>query len=145
MTPPPYVIMLAIQQANQSPCRSKRGVIIFNANARPDVEVIANGFNFKPRGFECDGSAECKLTCRFEAVHAEQVALLAAGPRADGAEMVHVKTVGGLAVASEGPSCVQCSKLALVAGIAGVWLLLKDGWRRYDAVEFHAMALEASR
>jgi hypothetical protein len=39
---------------------------------------------------------------------------------------------------------VQCSKLALACGIAGVWLYLATGWRRYDMQTFHRLSLEAA-
>jgi hypothetical protein len=69
---------------------------------------------------------------------------LRAGLHAQGCDMLHVKTVDGELVPSGGPSCVQCSKLALAAGIAGVWLFHEDGWRRYGAVEFHELSLAPS-
>ena len=78
-----YLIQYAVEQSMLSPCRSKRGVVIFNG---PDV--VSMGYNQKPRGFECDGSDRCKSTCRNEAIHAEQVALLAAGTKARGCDLV---------------------------------------------------------
>jgi hypothetical protein len=57
---------------------------------------------------------------------------------------LHVKTVNGELVPSGGPSCVQCSKLALVCGIAGFWLYHEEGWRRYPMQEFHQLSIEAS-
>ena len=138
--PPKHIVELAIEVAGLSPCRSKRGSVIFAAG-----DVIAHGHNHKPSGFECDGSAACKATCRAEAVHAEQVALLQAGHAARGAEMLHVKAVDGQLVPSGGPSCVQCSKLGLYAGVAGIWLYHEQGWRWYDAAEWHRLSLAATR
>jgi deoxycytidylate deaminase len=138
--PPSHIIDLAVEVSVWSPCRSKRGVVVFRGE-----NVVAHGYNYKPRGFECDGTDACKATCRDEAVHAEQQALLSSSPRqADGADLLHVKTVDGQLVASGGPSCVQCSKLALACGIAGVWLYLATGWRRYDMQTFHRLSLEAA-
>lgn len=137
--PPPHIVIRALEMACESPCRSKRGVVIFRG-----ADVITRGFNFKPKWFECDGSATCKADCRWKAVHAEQHALLAAGTKASGAEMLHVKAVNGVLVSSGGPSCVECSKLALAAGIAGVWLY-DDGWRRYAIKEFHQLSLTSAR
>ncbi len=134
--PPQHIVDLAVEVSGWSPCRSKRGVVIFS-----DGNVIISGYNYKPRGFECDGSETCKATCRSEAVHAEQQALLSAGSRSHASEMIHVKTVEGKIVASGGPSCVECSKLALAAGIAWVWLYHEDGWRRYSGHEFHRLSL----
>lgn len=138
VAPPSHIVDFAVQVAGQSPCQSKRGVVIFDGD-----NVITNGYNVKPRGFDCDGSDACKATCRVEAVHAEQIALLAAGAKAHQADLLHVKTVNGQLVPSGGPSCIQCSKLALVAGIAGVWLYHDSGWRRYKASEFHTLSLRA--
>lgn len=137
--PPKHVVDFAVEVSAWSPCRSKRGVVIFDGD-----DILTHGYNYKPGGFDCDGSDACKATCREEAVHAEQQALLARGPKVvRGSEMLHVKTVNGALVASGGPSCVQCSKLALVCGIAGVWLFHEDGWRRYPMVEFHHLSLAA--
>lgn len=138
--PPQRFIDRAIWEARQSPCRSKRGVTIFRASGT----LSASGHNHKPRGFDCDGSPACKATCRAEAIHAEQEALLQAGIYAAGADLLHVKVdETGRLVPSGGPSCVECSKLILAAKIAGVWLFHECGWRRYPAAEFHALSLEA--
>lgn len=127
--------------------KSKRGVVLFRG-----AEVLAVGANSPPKGFSCDGSPACQRGCGKVAVHAEQRAILAAGAsRMDivGAEMLHVKVVpiegGWEPVASGGPSCPDCSKLILEAGIAGMWLLEeRDGKPtliRYTADEFHAATL----
>jgi deoxycytidylate deaminase len=136
--PPRHIVELAVQVSGWSPCQSKRGVVIFSGE-----DVIAHGYNYKPRGFDCTQDATCKATCRREAVHAEQQALFSAGQKSEGADMLHVKTVDGVLVASGGPSCVECSKIARVAGIAGVWLFHDTEWRRYEMVEFHQLSLNA--
>jgi deoxycytidylate deaminase len=138
LEPPAHIVELAVQVAGWSPCRSKRGVVIFRGD-----DVVTHGYNYKPSGFDCDGSEACKSTCRKEAIHAEQQALLSAGTKASGADMLHVKAVDGALVPSGGPSCVECSKLAKAAGIAGFWLYHDQGWRRYDISEFHALSLAA--
>jgi deoxycytidylate deaminase len=136
--PPQDAIDAAVSFSKLSPCRSKRGVAIFF-----DEQVRGGGYNYKPGGL-CDGSEACKATCRDEAVHAEQQALLSLGRRSNGCEMLHVKTVDGVLVPSGPPSCVQCSKLALAAGIAAVWLFRgEDGWVRYPANVFHDLSLRA--
>lgn len=127
----------AIAASLHSPCLSKRGVVLW----APGGDVVATGYNDKPNGFLCTGDASCKSDCARQAVHAEQAALIAAGPRARGAHMLHVKTVGATLVASGGPSCVQCSKLILAAGIARMWLYHEAGWRSYDARGFHRLSL----
>jgi hypothetical protein len=61
-------------------------------------------------------------------------------------ELVHVKVVDGLVVAGGGPSCWQCSRLALEVAVAAVWLYEIDNgprWRRYTAEEFHRATLVA--
>lgn len=135
-----HIIHHAIGASTHSPCRSKRGAVVFAGN-----DILSWGFNHKPKPFSCDGSAECKEHCRLDAVHAEQRALLLAGFEAQGADVLHVKTVDGKLVASGGPSCLECSKLMLAAGIAGVWLYHELGWRRYLIEEFHALTLRSIR
>lgn len=139
--PPQHAIDVAIEQSMRSPCRSKRGSVIFDRYSG----VCSYGFNDKPAGFTCDGSTACKATCRTEAVHAEQMALLGMGSTPTrGKDMLHVKTVNGSLVPSGGPSCVQCSKLGLAAGVRGIWLYHETGWRFYDAKEWHRLSLAAS-
>lgn len=138
-TPPCWAVHTAVKAAMFSPCRSQRGVVVYDQTG-----VLGSGYNSKPKGFECDGSAACKANCRNEAVHAEQSALLASrGRLTGGAILIHVKVVDGELVASGGPSCVQCSKLILHAGIEWVWLYHVEGWRRYHVAEFHRLSLEA--
>lgn len=144
MTPPQAVVDAAVQQAGYSPCRSQRGAVVFVTEA-PTIYIKGRGHNRKPYGFACDRSDACKARCRTEAVHAEQHALLNAGHRTAGADLLHVKIVDGALVPSGGPSCVECSKLALAAGIAGVWLYHETGWVRYVADTFHAMSLTGAR
>lgn len=63
----------AVKIGSQSTChKSKRGVVIW----RPESGVIASGYNDPPKGFICDGSAECRAHCGQLAVHAEQAARL---------------------------------------------------------------------
>ena len=83
--------------------------------------------------------------CPRLAVHAEQAALLIAGLDARGAHLLHVKVKDGVAVTSGPPSCVECSKLILHAGIAVVWLYEeREGAPQlvgYPAADFHAASL----
>lgn len=134
--PPQQVIYAAVDDASFSPCRSKRGAAIFRGD-----EVAVIGRNFKPAPFECDGSEACKATCRRDAVHAEQAAIVCCGDCRD-ADMLHVKVVNGRLVPSGPPSCVQCSKLMLVVGIRFMWLFHETGWQRYGAEEFHRLSLQ---
>lgn len=139
IAPPAHVVSFAVEVSGFSPCRSKRGVVLFRG-----ADILGHGYNYKPRGFDCDGSEVCKATCRVEAIHAEQATLLSFGRKAAGADMVHVKSVDGQLVASGGPSCVQCSKLWLAAGVSGFWLYHAEGWRRYEMAEFHRLSLDAA-
>lgn len=139
-SPPANIVQLAIFASTRSPCRSQRGAVVFRGGY-----AQSSGFNHKPPGFVCDQSDACKATCRIEAIHAEQSALLHAGVFAIGSDLLHVKTVHGQLVFSGRPSCVECSKLALETGIAGVWLYHAEGWRRYDTVDFHRRSLIGAR
>jgi deoxycytidylate deaminase len=139
--PPQDVVAHAINAAVTSPCQSKRGVAVFRYGETGRPVMVTTGFNHQVKPLVCDGSDACKSTCRHKAVHAEQDALLLVGPRAEGCDLLHVKVMDGQAVPSGGPSCVQCSKLIVRAGVAGVWLLHAMGWRRYDAEVFHALSL----
>lgn len=134
VTPPEHIIQFAIEASLNSPCQSKRGVAIWAGD-----NLISLGWNHKPKPFVCDGSSACKANCSKDAVHAEQHALLCSRS-VRGDQMLHVKTVDGLLVPSGGPSCLQCSKLILAAGISYMWLYHEGGWRRYDPVEFHYMS-----
>jgi hypothetical protein len=67
-------------------------------------------------------------------------------PPLDGLELLHAKIAGpGQLVAGGPPSCWQCSREILDAGLAAVWLFesihggrSSEGiWRRYTAKEFH--------
>jgi deoxycytidylate deaminase len=134
ITPPEHIIRFAIEASVRSPCQSKRGVAIWSGE-----DLISTGYNHKPKPFACDGSDECKAHCNKDAVHAEQAAIIC-GNRVHRCQMLHVKTRDGLLVTSGGPSCLQCSKLILEAGISFMWLYHEHGWRRYGAVEFHHLS-----
>ncbi len=124
----------AVLVAMRSPCQSKRGAVIFDA----DREVVSQGHNHLPSPFVCDGSDACKRNCGKSAVHAEEMAIVRAQRKLLlRCDIMHVKAVDGAAVASGCPSCPRCSALILEVGIAGVWLLHADGWKRYDSADFH--------
>ena len=130
VTPPPHIIEIAVDFSSQSPCQSKRGAVIFKGE-----DLISVGYNDQPKPYLCDGSDLCKRSCSRTAIHAEQAALI--GVNARGAEILHVKTMDGGLVESGYPSCIQCSKLMLASGIVAMWLFHKEGWKRYEMVEFH--------
>ena len=132
----------AVLVGRQSPCsKSQRGVVIFHRN----FGKVAGGFNAPPLPFRCNGSMACRADCNKLSVHAETAALL--DLRKGGCdiskhlEMLHVKVVDGEAVPSGEPSCWQCSREVLAAGIDTFWLLHEDGLRSYTAEEFHESTL----
>lgn len=135
MSPNDAYIELAVKTAMRSPCRSKRGVVIWDEDG-----IVTFAFNRPPIPFICDGSAACKATCSRTAVHAEQSALLSLIPArpSHNPEMLHVKAVDDKLVVSGPPSCLECAKLILHTGIKAMWLFHESGWRRYPADEFYA-------
>lgn len=145
--PPPHIIAKAIAVGAASPCaKSKRGVAIFYT---VNSGLVSEGTNHPPRPFVCSGDQVCRAACGKLCVHAEAAALLnwSSGlsrslRSVDSFDMVHVKVVEGELVASGPPSCWQCSRLILEAGIKGMWLFHEDGWCRYEAEEFHQLTLE---
>jgi len=134
---PPRGARSALRHANMSTCKSRRGAAVVT-----DTHGIFAAHNHMPQGQYCTSDAACKATCARTAVHAEQAALLLAGVVARGSEMVHVKSVDGVLVASGPPSCIDCSKLMVEAGIVAVWLYHGDGWMRYEMADFHMRTLE---
>lgn len=131
--PPSGIIELAEAKARLSPCaKSKRGAAVWRAGELDFVRspIVHLGFNGPPAPFTCDGSAECRATCNRRCAHAESRAIVSAieYEHARGAEMLHVKIngAGGSLIPGGPPSCWQCSRDALEAGIAAVWLFEAD-------------------
>lgn len=139
-------VRMALEAASESPCRSQRGAVAFTGNELEGYELVAVGFNTKPDG-TCDGSEQCKATCRREAVHAEQALLAGGVDLVSGGlvEVIHVKRAGGRLAVSGAPDCVECSKLLMFAGVVAVWLYHDAGWRRYPIAEFHRLSIKAGR
>lgn len=134
----------AIQAALKSTCaKSKRGVVIFSGDGGPDYDgaLVGRGWNGPPHPFQCGKTDVCRAVCNKVAVHAEEMALLQAGSLAVYSSLVHIKVVDGEAVPSGSPSCWQCSRAILQAGIHMVWLKHKEGWKGYHAVRFHQLTL----
>lgn len=165
--PPQIVVDKAIEAANTSPCaKSKRGVVMFTLRMNGALDIHAAKHNAPPWPYECDGSMDCKENCRRVAVHAEQNAIIAGlrhtehrltihetdYPWRDLSEdsgllqMLHVKTVDGQLVGSPGgPSCDECSKLVLAAGVEVFWLYNGQHWDRYDGLGFHKATLKKNK
>lgn len=145
----------ALKVASRSPCRSKRGVVLFNASTGAHRGEGYNG----PPGDTCPGREVCAGTCGQRSVHAEMRALRDAegyrryhetGPY----DLLHVELAAdGGVVACSGPSCITCAREILDVGfVGGVWLYeLSDWlgvrmppghWRRYTAADFYRVTLE---
>lgn len=157
----------ALLEALRSPCRSKRGVVLYRTFGSGRREILGFGSNGPPSEFACPGREHCRGKCGDLAVHAEVRALRHAIQSifAVDLELVHVELDPDFGISDsprikpcDGPSCVGCSKQILDSGIvAGVWLyestpagFTPDGvliqragaWRRYIAPEFHQRTLE---
>lgn len=138
----------AVEAAGYSGCqKSKRGVVIW----RRTGGVVSMSANVPAIG-RCDGSTRCRKDCGKLCVHAEANAIFDAhlfGKPVARCEMLHVKVVDGKPVASGPPSCWQCSRAILRAGLEAMWLLRpgpEDGddpvLVRYTADEFHRETLK---
>lgn len=160
-------LIAAIHAANRSPCeKSKRGAAVYrDLPGRPTPFVMGTGYNGAPTdligtvAFTCDGSERCRELCGKRCVHAEARAIREAlqDPEygASGmADLVHIKVIDGKPVAGGPPSCWQCSREILDAGIRGVWLYeVRESendhhitvdleWVYYTAADFHAATLK---
>jgi deoxycytidylate deaminase len=161
-TPPKNVTASAIDAAIRSPCqKSRRGAVIYSlvpvnhktrTTRTPYGYILGRGFNGPPGDLPCAGTERCRQICREICVHAEARAVReAVAQRASTGDklmltpcdLAHVKVVDRALVPSGGPSCVQCSKEILDAGVDGVWLFHEDGWKRYTADVFHELSLVA--
>lgn len=99
-----------------------------------------------------EACGSCRKDCGKLCVHAEANALHDAhmfGKPVARCEMLHVKVVDGKPVASGPPSCWQCSRAILRAGLEAMWLLRpgSEGGSdpvlvRYTAREFHRETLK---
>lgn len=130
LKPARFAIEAARLAATQSPCaKSARGAALFYVTGNGTEVTIAVGFNGQPEGFACTGTDACRRDCAKLCVHAEQRALQQLGnddrEGNDIIDLVHVKVVGSKVVPGGSPSCWQCSRLVVEAGIRGVWLFEK--------------------
>lgn len=125
-------IRTALEVAVLSPCRSKRGVALFDPMTGAHRGA---GHNGPPASRPCPGRQICAGTCGQRSVHAEMRALREAEvyTRYHGAgpwDLVHVELADprmpaheGAVYACDGPSCMPCASLILDVGfIGGVWL-----------------------
>lgn len=165
--PEDYLIASALAVAALSPCRSKRGVVLYD----PDNGAVRGlGHNGPPASHPCPGRSLCSGTCGQLSVHAEiralrEAAVYVAMRRPLGPfDLLHVELAAdGGVFACDGPGCWQCSREILDVGfVGGVWLYERagcphceageiaperqcprgaGGWRRYAAGEFHRVTL----
>jgi deoxycytidylate deaminase len=131
----------AFLEVMNSTCeKSKRGVVIAKDN-----KIIGKGTNNPPGNFECN-LKDCYDICRNYTVHAEQNAIFDALKKNNNLEdsrLYHVKFKDGIPQYSGSPSCVECSKLILRAGIEEVVLEhANKEFALYTAEEFHLLSLE---
>lgn len=140
--PPEHVVEAARLAGTLSPCgKSKRGAAIFDPATG---NVTSRGCNHLPARIACAGDDACRAACNRRCIHAETAAIVDAHqPSVPGCEIVHVKVVDGVVVASGPPSCVPCAAMILRARLDAAWLLHEDGWRRYPADEFYRLSCEA--
>lgn len=150
-SPPTWAIELAKQEAACSPCRSKRGVVVYsNPYDRTTPPCLyGSGFNSPPNG-ECPGRAVCAGKCGRMSIHAEMRALRGIElPLVPMVYLVHVELTpdGTGIVACAGPSCEQCSKHILAAGfVRFIWLYeatsLGGKWVARSPLELHRTTMK---
>jgi deoxycytidylate deaminase len=132
IAPPDQVVKLVLEVASRSPCRSKRGVVLYDPRGAPS----GAGHNGPPND-TCPGRAICTGTCSQRAVHAEVRALRAAqigrtataalGGRLEPLDLVHVeRAADGGVVVCDGPSCRGCAAQILDSSFVG-WVWLYEG------------------
>lgn len=138
--PDQHMIDHALDVAAQSPCRSKRGVVLYD----PSTGAFRGaGHNGPPQPLTCPGReicvGTCAGTCGQRSVHAEVRALRAAAEYrrnhpAGPYDLVHVELdADGGVVACLGPSCWQCSREILDVGfVGGVWLYEQEPRERCE-------------
>ena len=136
----------AIAEAQESSCRkSKRGVVIAKNNA-----ILAVGHNDPPEGWYCKAGGDdlrCRDRCNKYTVHAEQNAIfngLLARKNLRDSTMYHMKIKDGKVTPVplvEENGCVECSKLIVQIGIAGMILQHAEGYAHYSSQELHRLSL----
>lgn len=148
------IVRQTVAVAAGSPCaKSKRGVAIWGGSFdHPDQHgwpFLLIEHNSPPQGFSCLGREVCGNHCNKVAVHAEERALLRVAKSVEpcqfstqGASMLHVKVIDGELVQSRAPSCWQCSRMILEAGVESIWLYHVTGWEEYSTLEFHQQTLK---
>lgn len=159
--PEQFMIDCTLRIAAQSPCRSKRGVTLWDMRTGA---FRGAGHNSPPTG--CPGRSICAGTCGKRSVHAEIRALREAevyrrnGHPPGPYDLIHVELAAdGGVVACLGPSCPGCAAQILDVGfVGGVWLyeltgeqqtsawsMTHGGWRRYAAADFYETTMRRVR
>lgn len=115
------VVKEAIHVATMSPCRSKRGVVIWDPTCTsPGGPIRGHGYNAPPVLRSCPGREICAGTCGQRVVHAEVRAIREAelarvrNQYTDGFyELLHVELASGLDVRPDGPMRVDHGPLGV--------------------------------
>lgn len=158
--PPDEMVEAAEQAAEASPCaKSTRGVVTW-VHLPSRILRLSSTWNGPPQPFTCLKTDECKNTCNKRCNHAETRAIRrmwqtihVGGYSGDDfmisdVQMLHIKLDRGQGVPGGPPSCWQCSREILDAGIAGIWLWelypeaeYSGEWKFYTPLDFHVATL----
>jgi deoxycytidylate deaminase len=109
---PQFIFEAACEAGKKSPCRSQRGVVLWDG-----FGIVSVGYNHLQLA-ACDHSDACKAVCGKLALHAEEHAIATATRPTASASMFPVKIVDAQPVASGAPSCIRCSNQILAHGMA---------------------------
>lgn len=148
IAPPDQVVKLALEVASRSPCRSKRGVVLYDPHGAP-----SGAWHNGPPKDACPGSAICTGTCSQRAVHAEVRALRAAqiartataalGGRLEPLDLVHVeRAADGCRFCAAGDRFIAPDIHLIGNGPGTLTCEAEASWHHYSAEEFFRLTLE---
>lgn len=141
-----------ILEGSRGPCAKSKRVSAIISSSLETYDGISSypyiiAVNTPPGKFTCMNNELCRVNCNKVCVHAEENVILQAFKyrtiEVMGGACLHLKIVGGKAVASGNPSCISCSRKILQAGLKYMYLFHENGWKRYEAEEFHQLSLES--
>jgi deoxycytidylate deaminase len=133
--PPPELVARAIEQARNSPCaKSRRGSVAYLHFDNPrHTRIVGTGYNHPPGEVRCDGSARCHADCGKRCIHAVAAAIYDTSRTPLACDLLHVEIdTDAQLVAGGPPSCVDCSKAALHAGVRGAWLYQQYKYQSFE-------------
>lgn len=140
----------AKKEAEKSGClKSKVGVVIVKNEeiiSRGHNKIMVDDLNLVSREGECKPCIRERIhdNSRAEicyAIHAEQMALINAREKAEGAVMYHAKIKNNKHVPIETPTCTVCNRMIKEAGVYFV-TLQKDGYARYSPDEINNISFK---